>query len=99
MFMQATSQKKSPANSILKRAGNLWFRALLVAITVTAVGMVALPVLEPILNGTSSEFTPASLSHVTRASAFVAYILLWISMLAGLSITSKLSRKVSGMSA
>lgn len=84
---------------VLKKLDRLWFRAMLVIITATALGAVVLPVAAMLLSGESSDPEYQAFSHVIRSSAFVAYILIWASMLAGLSITSKLARKGPGMSA
>jgi hypothetical protein len=75
---------------------NLWYRIVLAVITATAFGAVLLPILPSVLTGISP-LSPETLSHITRASAFAAYVLIWLSMLAGLSITSKVGRKRPGM--
>ncbi|HKP53748.1 MAG TPA: hypothetical protein VJ183_13990 [Chloroflexia bacterium] len=93
-----TSRQAKSANDIPKKACNLWFRMVLAVITGTAVGLVAIPLLFPALLVTSSGLAPEAYSHIVRSSAFVAYLLLWASMLAGLSITSKAGRKWPGMS-
>ena len=82
----------------VKIAGNFWFPLTLAVVTVSAVGAVALPVLIPLILGSSTGLGYAEYSHITRSSAFVAFTLLWVSMLAGLSITSKTARKWPGMS-
>jgi|SRR5687768_2478093 len=87
------------SSNIMKKISNNWFRLVLATITGSAIGLVAVPVVVPVLNGEASSLTPAALSHVTRSSAFVAYLLIWASMLAGLSITSKAARKGPGMAA
>jgi predicted ferric reductase len=75
---------------------NIWYRIVLAVVTATAFGVVMLPILPSVLTG-ASPFSPETLSHITRASAFAAYVLIWLSMLAGLSITSKVGRKRPGM--
>lgn len=92
------SPQTKPTNKVLNTIGRLWFRAMLVGITAVALGAVLLPVAAMLLAGASPDPEYQAFSHVTRSSAFVAYILIWVSMLAGLSITSKLSRKGPGMS-
>jgi len=56
-----------------------------------------LPVLLPVLLGSASGPAPHIFWYISRAAAFVAYVLLWMSMLAGLGITSKLGRYWPGM--
>jgi predicted ferric reductase len=56
-----------------------------------------LPALIPLLTGASSGLDYEAFSHISRASAFAAYALVWMSMLAGLSITGKVGRKRPGM--
>ena len=82
----------------VRKANNFLFPLTLALVTFLAVGAVVLPVLTPVLLGSSLGLGYAEYSHITRSSAFVAFTLLWISMLAGLSITSKTARKWPGMS-
>jgi predicted ferric reductase len=56
-----------------------------------------LPTLLPALAASTSGTTPHVFWYVSRAAAFVAYVLIWMSMLAGLGITSKLGRFWPGM--
>lgn len=98
MLRQLTLRRTDPINGDLKKSRNLFFQMLLVAITGTAIALVALPALLPMLGPSSFGLTTEAYSHITRSSALVAYMLLWVSMLAGLSITSKTGRKWPGMS-
>lgn len=98
MIKQAMSGESIQTGGASKKAGNGWFRLLLALITGTATGWVTIPVLAPLLGGASSELGQEAYAHISRASAFSAYVLIWISMLAGLSITSKSARKWRGMS-
>jgi predicted ferric reductase len=75
----------------------IWFRLVLATIACTAVAVVALPVIVSMINAGSPGLTTEAYSHITRASAYVAYVLIWMSMLAGLSITGKAGRKRPGM--
>jgi len=86
MLKQLQSSQNKEANGSLIKSGNLWYRLALATGTAGAIGVVLLPVLH------TSRFAPEASSHITKASAFVAYALLWLSMLAGLSITGKVGR-------
>jgi len=95
MIRSRTSEQNRLENRPKKSAP--WFEIVLALITGSALAWVTLPVVVPVLLGTSSGGTAAAYSHVVRASAFVAFLLLWVSMLAGLSITSKAGRKLPGI--
>ena len=97
-MITSISKQTEPINDTSKTS-NPWFRIVLMLATTTAVGLVAFPILVPMLLGTFSGSAYEVYSHITRSSAFVAYLLLWVSMLAGLSITSKTGRKWPGMAA
>lgn len=99
MLKQFAMARTTPVSNLTKRSSNLCFRLVLAAITGTALGFVVLPILEPLLNTTAAGLSPLAYSHISRSSALVAYTLIWVSMLAGLSITSKASRKFPGVSA
>src|SRR5206468_4591015 len=73
----------------------LWFWRLLALAGGVAFGVAVRPALLGWVSGSS----PHVFWYVSRAAAFVAYVLLWMSMLAGLGITSKLSRFWPGMPA
>jgi predicted ferric reductase len=75
------------------------FRALLAVITLAAGGAVIGPPVMAALSNGAELLGPATYSHVTRASALAAYGLLWLSMLAGLSVTTRLARHGGGPSA
>lgn len=79
------------------RKGAPWFQIVLALITLASLGWVTLPVFIPLILGNTPSSTALAYSHVVKASAFVAFLLLWISMLAGLSITSKAGRKLPGI--
>src|SRR6478672_10971604 len=64
---------------------------------VAAVALAVLPALLPGLASSVSGTAPQAYWFISRASAFVAFGLLWLSMLAGLGITSKLGRYWPGM--
>jgi predicted ferric reductase len=64
---------------------------------VTGVTVAMMPTLMPGFVESLSGATPQAYWYVSRASAFVAFGLLWLSMMAGLGITSKLSRIWPGM--
>ena len=96
--MIASSTSIQTAQTVASsKVNNPWFRIVLTSVTTAAVAMVALPMLVPILLGTASGSAYEIYSHITRSSAFVAYLLLWVSMLAGLSITGKSARRWPGM--
>jgi predicted ferric reductase len=86
MLKQLQSPKNEAANDSQSMSSNLWYRLALSAGTAGALAVVLLPVLH------TSGITPDASAHITKASAFVAYVLLWVSMLAGLSITGKVGR-------
>src|SRR6476661_10538032 len=65
---------------------------------VAAITLALTPGLLPGLAASLSGATPQAYWFISRASAFVAFGLLWLSMLAGLGITSKLGRYWPGMS-
>src|SRR5688500_7775108 len=97
MLNQVTHTSQQKATAVLRNR-NLWFRLLLALITLASVGVVIMPSLEGVLGATSPPLDQINYAHVTKASAFVAYTLLWVSMLAGLSITGKTARRWPGMS-
>lgn len=80
-----------------KKANNLGYRAVLGLIATAAVCLVAGPLLLSMYDGTFTGAQYEIVSHITRSSAFAAYILIWGAMLAGLSITSKAARKRPGV--
>src|SRR5690349_11455487 len=69
------------------RSGFLFWKVLAVAgITAATLALLLTP------RGAFGQVAPPDAWSITRASALVAYGLLWLSMLAGLSMTSRLSR-------
>jgi predicted ferric reductase len=70
---------------------------LLVIAGFTAIILAMAPVLLPGTVQAISQTSVHAYWYISRASAFVAFALLWLSMLAGLGITSNLSRIWPGM--
>lgn len=67
--------------------------ALLLAVVVGAlVALALLPAWMPGLDASLSGAEPRAAWYLTRTTAFVAYILLWMSMVLGLMITNKMAR-------
>ena len=97
MLSQSTYKPRQQAIGALRNRDH-WFRMLLILITLVSVGTVVLPTVMPLLTTASPSIDNINYSHATKASALVAYVLLWVSMLAGLSITGKTARRWPGMS-
>src|SRR5437762_1171366 len=95
MFTQSKTRQTEPTAGAPKQNTAMWFWMLLVIAGGIAFGVAVLPNLLGSVAGSS----PHVFWYVSRAAAFVAYVLLWMSMLAGLGITSKLSRFWPGMPA
>jgi predicted ferric reductase len=96
MATQFPPRPSSPTG--VPRQGATFWLWLLVAIALgVAVAVVGLPTLLPALTGSVTGPAPHGYWYISRASAFVAYVLLWMSMLAGLGITSMLARVWPGM--
>jgi predicted ferric reductase len=62
-----------------------------------AVCVAAVLVMLPMLSDTMSGAAPQAYWYISRSTAFVAFGLIWLSMLAGLGITSRLGRFWPGM--
>jgi predicted ferric reductase len=75
----------------------LILRIALAAAAVAALMLAAMPVLLPSLVNSLSATSVHAYWYISRASAFVAFGLLWLSMLAGLGITGRLGRFWPGM--
>src|SRR5690349_14593712 len=92
--LDAPPAKRAPANSddmtltvVPTLAGALVGIVILVAVGISLAGQAGgLAALSAALLG------PQSAWYLSRASAFVAYVLLWWSMVLGLSITNRLAR-------
>jgi predicted ferric reductase len=95
MFSQSKTRQNEPMVGAPRQRTALWFWMLLAIAGGVAFGVAVLPALLGSVSGSS----PHVFWYVSRAAAFVAYVLLWMSMLAGLGITSKLSRFWPGMPA
>src|SRR5438876_1040548 len=92
----ATQQNKQTiGNPRPKMTFALWKMLTLAAVLGAVLAL--MPGLMPGLVASLSGSTPQAYWYISRASAFVAFGLLWLSMLAGLGITSKLSRIWPGM--
>lgn len=98
MLKQLAHMEAARPNGVTGALRDRWLTIMLAIITATAVAVVALPALLPVAAGTTSSLTHEAFSHITRSSALTAYVLIWASMLAGLSITGKTARKFPGMS-
>ena len=75
----------------------LWL--VLGAVAAVAVTVALLPLLLPAVAGSLAGSSPQAYWYLSRASAFVAFGLLWISMLAGLGITGAFARRWPGLTA
>ncbi len=100
MSTQFTMQRTHPGNTGAGLPRNrdisqTW--KLLAAGAVTAAALAIVPVLLPELANSLSATSVHAYWYISRAAAFVAFGLLWLSMLAGLGITSKLGRFWPGM--
>ncbi|PZS00776.1 MAG: hypothetical protein DLM69_05850 [Candidatus Chloroheliales bacterium] len=65
---------------------------LLAVISGAALALLVLPLWVPALSASLTSNEPKGFWYMARASAFVAYILIWLSLLMGLLITNKLAR-------
>jgi predicted ferric reductase len=97
MSTQFTIQPGKPAAGNSRQRSSFPFRRLLTVAAVTGVGIAMAPMLLPGLVSSLSATSEHAYWYISRASAFVAFGLLWLSMLAGLGITSKLSSVWPGM--
>jgi predicted ferric reductase len=69
---------------------------LLALVAGVAVALVMLPAWLPQLSASLLGPEPKAYWYLSRSSAFVAYVLLWISMVAGVSMTTRLARAWPG---
>ncbi len=96
MFQPITSKQTGQQSTTRKRFNTpVW--VILSIILGAVMALVVAPIMIPAIMETLSGPTPQAYWYVSRASAFVAYFLLWMSMLAGLGITGKLGRRWPGM--
>jgi predicted ferric reductase len=86
-----TAAHREPA-ATQRPPGNAWRWGLVAAAGLALAGLVGVP-LWPALTGALSGLTPQTYWYLSRASAFVAFGLLTLSMLAGLGITTGLARR------
>lgn len=104
MYRQLSDNQNDPAvqaKAIETPASGLGFSGLLMILGAMAAGtlssLVLLPLLVPALGDSLAGAAPHAYWYLSRASAFVAFGLLWMSMLAGLGITNKLGRVWPGL--
>src|SRR6478752_3456620 len=65
---------------------------LLIAGASAVLALVVLPIWVPVLGTSLNEATPRGYWYLSRASALVAYGMLWMSMVLGLLMTNKMAR-------
>ncbi|HYP42088.1 MAG TPA: hypothetical protein VEX13_17160, partial [Chloroflexia bacterium] len=99
MFTQLTVRQNKRAVVNTKWRVSFWAWKALVVAAITAVVLAIIPELLPSIAEWLSGTSAGAYWYISRASAFAAFGLLWLSMLAGLGITSKLSRVWRGMPA
>jgi predicted ferric reductase len=92
MTMQLTPQSNAMLSATPRQTGT-WLRLVAGAAAVGAIALAGLPALAGSFAGTA----PHAYWYISRACAFVAFGLLWLSMLAGLGITSRLARYWPGL--
>ena len=99
MFRPQTTQQNQPTTKSTSRhrIGNLLI--ILGLATSAGAALALVPAMLPALADSLSATAPHAYWYVSRASAFIAFGLLWLSMMAGLGITSKLARFWPGMPA
>jgi predicted ferric reductase len=91
MFRQATNRPDQPITATPHRR-TIW-PWLVIAAAVLAVLALAGPPLLPAMVGSLAGTTPQAYWYISRACAFVAFGLVWLSMLAGLGITTQLASR------
>lgn len=97
MSVQLTTRQTEPINPRRARQSGSWAMMILGIAGGAAAAVALLPALVPSLADSLSGAAPHAYWYLSRAAAIVAYVLLWMSMLAGLGITSKLARNWPGM--
>jgi len=90
-----TIQPGKPAGANTRQG--VIFRIALAAASAAALVLAIMPVLLPSFVNALSATSVHAYWYISRASAFVAFGLLWLSMLAGLGITGRLGRVWPGM--
>ncbi|HEX6605657.1 MAG TPA: hypothetical protein VF276_01970 [Chloroflexia bacterium] len=83
----------TPQSNAAPRQTGIWLWLVAGAAAVGAIALAGLPALANSFAGTA----PHAYWYISRACAFVAFGLLWLSMLAGLGITSRLARYWPGL--
>jgi predicted ferric reductase len=91
-----TRQNKEISINLRPKMGFGFWKVFTVA-AIVGVTVALMPGMLPGLAESLSGTSPQAYWYISRASAFVAFGLLWLSMLAGLGITSKLGRVWPGM--
>jgi len=84
-------QKDSPPPES-GRQGGVAPALLLIAGASAVLALVVLPIWVPVLSSSLNEATPRGYWYLSRASALVAYGMLWMSMVLGLLMTNKMAR-------
>jgi predicted ferric reductase len=97
MTDQYMSQQKGQLAGGAAPAGAFRWKPVLAIGGGVAIILALMPALLPGVVSAISDTSVHAYWYISRASAFVAFILLWVSMLAGLGITSYLSRIWPGM--
>lgn len=72
---------------------------LLAALVGAGLALGALPVLVPSMTQSLTGEIPHAYWYLSRTSGFVAYVLLWLSMVFGLLLTNKLAKSTTGIPA
>lgn len=83
----------APAPAVRKPSTSVPVWAVGAAVAVgTLLALVAIPAWVPVLGASMVGTEPQAYWYLSRASAFVAFALLWVSMASGLMITNKMAR-------
>jgi predicted ferric reductase len=97
MFGRITRQQSEPVAGAARRKAPFRFWKVVIAAAVVGISLTLVPEALPGLANSLSGTAPQAYWYISRASAFVAFGLIWLSMLAGLGITSRLGRFWPGM--
>src|SRR5437763_12596560 len=97
MFRQPVTQNNNRTTSRTAKSATLTFVQMLAFAAAIGLAFALVPVWLPSLSSFLSGVAPHTYWYISRASGFIAFGLLWLSMLAGLGITSKLARFWPGM--
>jgi predicted ferric reductase len=98
MSILSPTQNNGAARRSTRQSTSTWFWLVLAVAAVTGITVAIMPGLLPALSGSLTGESAHGFWYISRASAFVAYVLIWMSMMAGLGITGKAARKRPGMS-